>query len=229
MARTGVLLGLLAAGVVACGSPVSGARSGRQPSAPNDIPVRLDVVCHEDGSTELLNNHVRALADGVHIQVDNRAGELVSLNGVRLDFSEGVTEQVAHPAPGEVRIACWPGSMHEGREPERVAIRVHDPDDHWIPGELECSRDRQIAATTLDYFGAAQGTVGDPEEIAREKMKGIADDDIVSTVGYPRAEYREIAVERNDETIALLSFSPAPNGGWLLDSYLACASARLRV
>jgi hypothetical protein len=64
----------------ACGNP-QGPASGSGPRPAEEIPARLDVVCKEDGSTELINDRVKALPDGVHIQVDNRAGEFVTLNG----------------------------------------------------------------------------------------------------------------------------------------------------
>lgn len=186
------------------------------------------MICHKDGSTELVNSEVRAQADGVHIQVDNRADEFVSLNGGGLDFSQGTTEQVARVAPGEVKIACWPGSMHSEQEPKRLTVQVHDPNQHWVPAELECPRDELIVSSTGDFAADSKGTPGDPEEIARSEVEGIEDTDSVQSVGYPDAENRQVAVERNEETIALLSFSPAPKGGWLLGGYSACDSAGIR-
>lgn len=80
-----------------CGSlEATVSRAVQSPSG--GIPTRLDIVCHEDGSTELRNEQVQASLDGVHIRVDNRAAEVVSLNGFGLDFFEGVTEQVARSA-----------------------------------------------------------------------------------------------------------------------------------
>lgn len=228
MRRMWIVLMVWPAVLGACGNPEAAvSRAGPSPS--DGIPTRLDIVCREDGSTELTNQEVQASPDGVHIRVDNRADEFVSINGTGLDFSEGVTEQVARSAPGELKVACWPGSKHNGPEPERLAIQIHDPENHWIPGELECSRDQLVASATLDYVSDSAGTEGDPEEIAREKVKGIEADDEIITVGYPEAEYREVAVERNEETIALLSFSPAPKSGWLLGGYSACDSGGIRI
>ena len=210
----------------ACGTP---ATSGPGTEASSSVPARLDIVCHKDGSTELLNDEVRTQPDGVHVQVDNRAGEFVSLNGLGLDFSEGITEQVARVAPGEEKIACWPGSKHRGPEPERIPIEVVDPDGYWVAAELECPRDELIADSILDYVMGSEGTQGDPEEITRERLKGLEPSDSITTVGYPDSESREVAVERNEETIAIVSFSRAEGGGWLLSSYSSCDSARIRV
>ena len=210
----------------ACGTAQE-AGPGSGAGTPTGIPARLDIVCRADGSTELLNTEVRASADGVHIQVDNRAGEFVSLNNTGRDFSEGVTEQVAASEPGDLKVACWPGSMHRGPEPELHAATVHDPDGYWVQGELECPRDDLIAATTNDFMGGSQGIDGDPERIARKQMDGLEPDDEIFTVGYPEGEQREVAIERNDEIIALLSYYEPEEGGWLLGSYSACDSARI--
>ncbi len=228
MRRTWVLLAIWAAVVAACGGSEDPSAAGPNPTIPNNVPARLDIVCHGDGSTELINEEVRASADGVHIQVDNRADEFVSLNGTGLDFSEGVTEQVARSAPGELKVACWPGSKHTDPEPKRLVIQIHDPEDYWTPSELECP-DQLIVSAVLDYISGPVGTKGDPEEIAREKVNGIEADDEIITVGYPEAEYRELAVKRDGETIALLSYSPAQEGSWLLGGYSACDSAGIRV
>jgi hypothetical protein len=37
---------------------------GVSATAQDAVPARLDLVCHKDGSTELLNRKVRALPDG---------------------------------------------------------------------------------------------------------------------------------------------------------------------
>jgi hypothetical protein len=206
-----------------CGDPSAPVEAGGR--APEEAPAILEVVCREDGSTELRDTEVRAQPDGVHIRVDNRADEFVSLDGAALDFSEGVTEQVTRAAPGELKLACWPGSKHTEPEPERQLVQVHDPGGHWVEAELECPRDEAIADSILDYASGGSGTMGDPEEIARSEMKGLEDDDQITTVGYPKAEPRHVAVERDDETIALLSYEAARQGGWFLGSYQTCGSA----
>jgi hypothetical protein len=212
----------------ACGNP-QGPNSRSGPGRAEEIPTRLDVVCHEDGSTELVNERVQALPDGVHIRVDNRAGEFISLNGTALDFSEGVTEQVARSEPGELKVACWPGSKHTEPEPERLSIQIHDPENYWRPGELECAEGELIADSTIDYFAGAKGLTGNPEDIARKTVNGIKTGDEIATVGYPKAESREVAVDRDGKTIALLHYSPAPKGGWLLEGYSTCESSGISV
>ncbi len=203
--------------------------AGADPRPTPEIAPVLEVICHADGSTELVNEDVRAQADGVHFRVDNRAGEFVSLNGTGMDFSEGVTEEVTRTPPGEIEIACWPGSMHREPEPEAVPIRIHDPEDHWVPAELGCPDGRTNGSTVLDYAYGSVGMKGDPTEIARDQMKGIASDDEIITVGYPESEYRQVAVVRDDAVVALLSYSPDDVGGWILGSYSSCASTRIHI
>lgn len=214
--------------LAACGEPDPATTGAGGPPSP-DVPAVLEIVCHEDGSTELLDTDVRAQPDGVHMRVDNRAGEFVSINGAGLDFSEGVTEQTARTAPGEVKVACWPGSKHTEPEPERQAVRIHDPDGYWVHAEMECPRDPAIAETIIDYADDGSGAQGNPEDLARDDLKGLEPDDEISTVGYPEAEPRQIAVERNEETVALLSYGAAQKGGWYLSSYSTCGSSDLSI
>jgi hypothetical protein len=223
-----VALAMGAAVLAACGNPQSRTtRAGGSPSP--EIPRRLDVVCHDDGSTELANDQVQASSDGVHVQVDNRASEFVSLNGTALDFSKGVTEQVAPLEPGRLGIACWPGSMHTAKEPERIPIQVHDPDDYWTPPDLQCPNDEFIASEILDYASDGAGESGDPEDLARRDVKTLEPGDDVVTVGYPDATERKVAVRRDGEQVAVLSYSSASKGGWFLGGYEACDSAGIRV
>lgn len=210
--------------LAACGSPQA-SPPGSRPGSSGAAPKRLQVVCHEDGSTGLRNESVGALPDGVHIRVDNRTSEFVSLTGTSFDFTEGVTEQVVPLAPGRHEVACWPGSMHGGGEPEGLPIRVLDPGDHWRPGELECEPDDGESRVTIDYFDEAPGEKGDPEDIARRSANGIEEGDEFITVRYPEAEHREVAVVRDEKRVALFSYWPAQNGGWLLDGYSACGSS----
>jgi hypothetical protein len=223
MVRISGLVIVVTLALGACGDPE--AEPGAASPPPPASPDRLEIVCREDGSTELVTDRVRAQADGVHVQVDNRAGEFVSINGVGLDFKKGVSEQTARAAPGELKVACWPGSMHEEPEPERQPVEIVDPDGHWVAAELECPRDKLAASAILDYASDSIGIQGDPEDITRSKMEGLEDGDEITTVGYPESAPREIAIERSGETIALVSYSRAHKGGWFLDGYDTCDSS----
>lgn len=213
--------------LVACGQESPSADPAVSPS----VPSQLEVICHLDGSTELVTTEVAASPDGVHIRVDNRAGEGASLNGTGLDFNKGVTTQSALVPPGELKIACWPGSMHGGPEPKRQAVTVHDPHGYFsqADAELECPRDELQMGSTLDYGGYETGEHGDPEDIVRRSLEGLEPDDRLFTAGYPEAEFRTIGVERADETIALVRLTPTEDGGWVVGGFEACDSARISV
>lgn len=118
-----------------------------------------------------------------------------------------------------------PRKMHTGPEPKRFPVQIHDQRNHWRPAELECSGDDLIANATPDYVYGAPGSQGQPEEVARQKLKGIEPGDEIVTVGYPEAEYRDVAVERDGKTLAIIGLSPTEQGGWLVGGYSACPSA----
>lgn len=115
--------------------------------------------------------------------------------------------------------------MHTEPEPQRFLVQIHEPRNHWRPTELECSGDDLIANATLDYAYGAPGSQGQPEEVARQSLKGIEPDDEIVTVGYPDAEYRDLAIERDGKTVAIVGLSPTEGGGWLVGGYSACPSA----
>lgn len=183
----------------------------------------IDVVCNQDGTTELHNFDVVASADGIHFRVDNRAGETVSLNGTGRDFDEGITVQVALITPGEYEIACWPLSMHTGPEPETQTIHVTDPGGLWVRPALACPEGTPGSGyATLDYGYGSPGKKGDPVDLARRVLRRLEEDDEVIPIGYPEAEFRDVALMRHNKQIAHLSYSPADDRGWLLGGYSAC-------
>ena len=212
----------LAVLLVACGSPQRPApASGPRP--PEAAPEILEVVCRADGTTELKTDRVQAMPDGVHIRVDNRAGEDVSLGGI--DFPEGVGERVERFEPGRQEVACWPFSRHESPEPEPLPIQVLDPEGYWRSSELECAPGEMESAVTIDYFAEAKGKRGDPEEITRKTVTGLESGDEILTVGYPDAENRKIAIVRDGKMIAVFSYWPAQKDSWLVGDYSTCESS----
>jgi hypothetical protein len=211
----------------ACGSPGSGTASQSSPTP--EVPQTLEVICYEDGSTEVVNDEVRASADGVHIRVDNRAGEFVSLNGTGLDFGEGTKEQAARTPPGRIEVACWPGSKHRGPEPPTTPVRIVDPDGVWTESKLECPPGDMMGDAILDYGSASEGEQGEPEELARENLRGLNENDEIVTLGYPEAQFRSVGVVREGKTVAVVSFSPTEDGGWQIGGYSNCDSSRIRM
>lgn len=202
----------------ACDAP-SPPDAGNEPM----VSSELAVVCNADGTTQLNNFDVVTSSDGVHINMDNRAGETVSLNGTGRDFEEGITEQVSQIPPGDYEVACWPLSKHSGPEPDTQTILVTDPKGLWARPGLTCPKGTPgTGSATLDYASGASGEKGDPIELARRVLRRMDTTDEVVTVGYPDAEFREVALIRDNKQIAHLSYSPTEDGGWLLGGYSAC-------
>lgn len=178
---------------------------GNQPM----VSSTIDVICNADGTTELRSFNVVTRPDGVHFHVDNRAGETTSLNGTGRDFRPGVSEQASLIPPGEYEIACWPGSLQNGEEPETQTIRVTDPDGLYVRPWLKCPEGSPASGrATLDYGAGTPGVRGDPVTIATRVLHGLKPDDEIILIEYPEAEFPEIAVVRNGDQIVHLGYSP---------------------
>ena len=211
--------------LAACGAP--GPPEGIQPvtqgTEPADEVVKL--VCEADGSTRLLTPVVTAQEDGVHVRVDNRAREGVSINGLGADFAEGTSEQTISTPPGEVGIACWPYSRHEDEEPPRVNLMVDDPHGYWVNPRLDCPKGDLIGSVISDFVAGAEGEQGDPADLARANLKGVEPSDVIEPAAYPDQTYPVVRVVRDGKTVATASFSPAEAGGWLIGGSEACSSS----
>ena len=222
-----LFLSVLAVASVGCGDPPEG---GPQ-SSPTEPPrvTQVELVCHADGRTELLTPEVDAAPDGVHVAVDNRAGEPVELVGLGTDFSEGRSTLVVTSAvPGRVGVACSPHSTHgSNEEPERVSLIIRDPDDVYRDPELECPEDLAMSSIH-DHFGVGPGEQGDPVDLARDDIEGLRDSDVVERGGYPDAENATVRITRSGNTIATLGYSAAERGGWLWDGANICSGVGLR-
>ncbi|MGH2734088.1 MAG: hypothetical protein ACRDKZ_00800, partial [Actinomycetota bacterium] len=198
----------------ACGSPRPDLDP---PAAAGGPPDEVTVTCTPDGKTRLSDDAVSALADGVHVAVDNQAGEPVSLIGLGPDADEGESRLVATTPPGPVGIACYPYSRHEEPAPPTIPLKVEDPQGHWHEGELECNSDMQSAIN--DFMSDADGEKGEPVELTRKHMKGIRPDDELDYSGYPEADNPSVRVVRNGRTAAVVSFQRAGDDGLLLTGY----------
>ena len=194
--------------------------------SPDAHPTTVQIVCERDGSTRLLTPQVTAQADGVHVQVENRAGEPVSMNGLGLDFDEkGISEQVATEPPGTVRVACWPFSRHDGPEPPRQPLEILDPNRYWVNPEPECPAGALGLGAILDYGAGAEGETGDPVDIARRRLHGVRPEDVVERAGYPQARHAIVRVVRDGRPVAAATFQATAGGGWLLGGLDTCSGS----
>lgn len=229
------MLLLTAVVMAACGSATSTNEPTAGPSGSprnEDAPEMARITCTKRATTKLKNKTVAMQRDGVHVEVDNRAGEPVSIYGLPIDSSEGIERHVVQEPPGVVKVGCAPYSMHgDNYDPKRVALEIVDPGRHWVDAELECPPgDDLVQSTVHDYFGdPAAGERGDVVEIARRRVKRERESDVFERAGAPASSNATVRVVRDQYVIALLHFDQMEQGGWILGSDSSCASSGLRI
>lgn len=227
MHRSTACLFLTAFLLAGCGSEPE--PSGRVSDGP-PVVNELAVTCTEDGSTKVADSEVAVQADGLHVRMDNRTGEPVSMNGLGWDFSEGVSTEVLPVPPGPIGIACWPYSEHDGGdEPTLVDISILDPNGLWVDPELECIVGPE-SNMIFDHFFASPGERGDPVEIARGVLHDLEKDDVVERAGYPDEKQRvTVRVQREGKTVVAVYLDLAENGGYLLGGANICDATGINV
>jgi hypothetical protein len=189
----------------------------------------LTLTCTREGGTELSASQVEAQADGVHVHVENRSGEPASLNGLGYDAEPGSSDIVTSTPPGSVDVACWPFSGHEGPEPDTTRLDILDPNAYFVSSELECEGNLSWSQVN-DFIAGAEGTPGEPVDIARDRIHGLEPGDELLPTGYPeREDAASIAVVRNGSTVAVAGFQRADDGGWLLGGGSGCDETDIRL
>lgn len=210
---------------VACGEPAPPTPPGDEPSP---APGEVELLCDTDGTAVLSSTVVAARTDGVHLVVDNRYDEPVSVAG--FDADPGVTRWTFGYPPGPLEVMCWPFSDHpDGEPPERLSIQVVDPDGLYVwPPELACETDEQWVSVN-DFFDTSSGVDADPVEAARVSLSGIEPGDVLAVrdSGYPDADDASTAVvvSREGRIIAIVGLSLAEDGAWYSGSARGCADA----
>lgn len=223
--RLGLAITLLI--VAGCGAETSSSesREGRPVAAPF-----VEIVCTEDGDTRLWTPVVEVQPDGVHLDIENRAGETTSFFGFAVDVGEGRHKEVVTVPPGKMKVACYPYSQHESdTKPVRFDLELVDPEGHWISTETECEPGSMGESTIGDFaYPLDEGLSNDPVELVREGIKGLGSDDVVEVAGYPEAEVPTVRVLRDRKVIGVFGFLKADDGGLAIESSDICASEGLR-
>ena len=135
---------------------------------------------------------------------------------------------MAGTPPGSVEVACWPFSGHGGPEPTTLPLQILDPNSYYRSPELECEGG-MVWDQINDFIAGAKGTPGTPLAIARDRVRGSEPGDEFVTVGYAEQEdATSVAVVRDDATVAVISFMPADDGGWLLAGGSGCDETDIR-
>ena len=201
-------------------TPRSQTREGHPVAAPF-----VEIVCTEDGGTRLWTPVVEVQADGVHIDVDNRAGAQASIDDFHLDVGPGRHKEVVRTPPGRMKVACNPFNQDRGsKKPVKYDLELVDPEDHWVSTELECETDAVVASTS--YAPEPIGD-GDPAEAVKEVVKGLKPDDVVEPAGYPQADVPAVRIVRDSKVVGVVGFAET-DGGLGIEGTSTCDSARLR-
>jgi hypothetical protein len=209
---------------------------GAEPSSPEPRegqPVAapfVEIVCTEEGETRLWTPVVEVQPDGVHLDIENRAGEPTSFFGLGLDVDEGRHEEVVTLPPGKMRVACYPYSQHESdRKPVKYDLELVDPEGHWISTDTECEPGSMGQSTISDFaYPLGDGLSKDPVELVKDGVKGLDPEDVVEVAGYPEAEVPTVRVVRAGRVIATFGFIQADDGGLAIETSDLCASEGLR-
>jgi hypothetical protein len=184
----------------------------------------LDVECTKTGTT-IGGASVAAQPDGVHFRIRNSSGEArgFEVDGVGGDNApalEGTAVWII--APGPARIRCQ--SLDPGADAEWAAFTVSDPAAVYVADGITCD---VRSSGIIDYAQSAPGEQGDPVDIARRHLHGIRPGDLVERAGYPATEVRKVRVVRDANVIAVGTYAPAQDGGWLLSQVDTCSDAGL--
>jgi len=217
--RLALALTLLMLAGCAEATPRSQTREGQPVAAPF-----VEILCTEDGGTRLWTPVVEVQADGVHLDIENRAGDQVSIDGFPLDVGPGRHKEVVSMPPGRMKVACNPFGKHGGSKPVRYDLELVDPENHWISTELECETDAVVASTS--YAPEPIGD-GDPAEAVVEVVKGLKPDDVVELAGYLQADVPAVRIVRDSKVVGVVGFAETDDGIGI-EATSTCDSARLR-
>jgi len=199
---------------MACADPPEPTEEG-PPNVPvTSLPEVAEVVCQADGATDVLTPEVVVQSDGVHVHVDVLLGEAVFLDGFRWvgtgpKIQPGERDLVTTDLPGSIDVACRAESERnsESFEPTTAVLDILDPEGLYVSEELACLPGDDTAGWTTDW--APPGPDRDPPVApaeARSVLEGLEPGDVLAYAGYPERPGYQIAVERDDRTIAIMWF-----------------------
>lgn len=199
------------------------------------VPAVARLVC-EDGGARALTPRVRAVSDGIHIEMDNEAGargfylrtatSAGNNQGGKLEPT-GKTEIRTTMPPGDLLVGCFDGPVDPAYyevTPEYARIAVVDPDGLWVDPAVGCETGEQNRYRA----GPADGNVpDDAESIIRSTVPYVLPTDQVIRPGYPETEWHgePRLIVRNGSPIATVSVY-AQYGRWEV-AVRACPGASI--
>lgn len=202
-------------------------RSTETSAASNDehLPTVGIVRCTDEG-TVVDTPEIRATTDGVRLRIlnesDARFFELRSTvsgenEGGGLD-ADGVTELQTSASPETHVIGCFRTQdvevdAGETTHPAFSELTIVDPEGVWNPVELACGDNFEQSRSRTDVPVENENY----DEIAREHVTGINDDDQLERPRYPGSEliFETRTVIREGERLARVMFAGG-DGEWEL-------------
>jgi hypothetical protein len=189
---------------------------------------------------------VRAQADGVHLLVVATAETAFSITedageigpspddpvgaGQGLNSVPGDNLILSNVPPGRYLVACGPVGTDPGDAGPAAgtaSLEVVDPAGYHVSREVQCPGDR-VVGMAPSYADGAEGDRGDPVDVARARLTGLEEGDIVERAGYahsPGEPY--VRVVRDGTVIAEITLFDDGNGGWLLSALSSCEGSSL--
>jgi hypothetical protein len=199
---------------IACAESPEPTDDGPPNGAGTPLPEVAEIVCEPDGATQVLTPEVVVQSDGVHIHVNVLLEEAAFLDGFRWvgigpKIQPGERDLVTTDLPGSIDVACRPESQRDSEsfEPGTAALDILDPEGLYVSEELECLPGDDTAGWTTDW--APPGPDRDPPVTpaeARSVLERLEPGDLVAYAGYPERPGYQIAVKRDERTIAIMWF-----------------------
>jgi hypothetical protein len=203
------------------------------PGASGTVPDVASVTC-EGSKITVDTSVVAAQPDGIHIDIRTigdtgvsfRVAEDAGSDAAVISPERGATdptgEVVLLSPPGRYVLSCTAPQGEVGM----ASLDVIDPNGSFVSAEPECSGG-EAWGTAPAYAPGAVGDRGDPVEIARARLTGLQDIDVIERAGYPKGDGTALVrVVRDGAVIAKAELFDDGQGGWLLSSLEGCGDAR---
>jgi hypothetical protein len=160
---------------------------------------------------------------------------IIAVTGLVMTVVVGCGQGAGNTPSGSTERTTSPGrSGEQATTPEQTASIYRIPvekQEYRGGGVLECREDSTVGAV-FDYAQGIGEKVSPVEQTRRRFSRRIEEGDRVEiaerqggpTAGYYGEELRTVRVVRDGRVVALMFYKEGiDGGGWLLDSYEACA------
>jgi len=198
---------------------------GAGPTA-SPVPAALQIAC-DGATTQIPTPVVKAQPDGVHIQLANSSGHLLTFAIENQFGGEAIPIDGAGYiyafGPGSYRLSCVEsGGVF-------ATFEVVDPDGLYA--SFECDSTSGGSTTgSADYVQGATGPKGALLDVARSELRGLQPSDVVERAGYPKAARTQwVRVVRDGHVVTVVGYLDDGHGGWLIGQTGSCSGSNVTV